>query len=168
MIINPPIFCNTSDFSNILSEFFEKQSHLSKIHSIVKKSDSAKESLFSVYPKYQPSASFAKSIPTTKIIIVVSALEKSRIACKRNCRESRRERIWFAQNDFFVHTSILPPVWWENYKPETPFCQEKYDATKFSCPRVVKKAPFDNQIKGCFKRYSQKTDFNITATTRRR
>lgn len=24
MIINPPIFCNTSDFSNILSEFFEK------------------------------------------------------------------------------------------------------------------------------------------------
>lgn len=66
---------------------------MSKIHSIVKKSDSAKESLFPVYPKYQPSASFAKSIPTAKIIIVVSALEKSRSARKRNCRESRRERI---------------------------------------------------------------------------
>ena len=94
MIINPPIFCNTSDFSNILSEFFEKTNHICpKFTQPSKKSDSAKESLFSVYPKYQPSASFAKSIPTAKIIIVVSALEKSRSARKRNCRESRRERI---------------------------------------------------------------------------
>ena len=168
MIINPPIFCNTSDFSNILSEFFEKTITFVQNSLNRQKKRLRKGIAFFAYPKYQPSASFAKSIPTAKIIIVVSALEKSRSARKRNCRESRRERIWFVKNDFFVHTSILPPVWWENYKPETPFCQEKYDATKFSCPRVVKKAPFDNQIKGCFKRYSQKTDFNITATTRRR